>query len=97
METNRPWLVVDPIAVPGAQRPLPKHPEKLLPKFDPDSDVTHEDHKKQFILSLLLMNVQHEDVVCRLFLYTFIGKASTWFSVLPQDPSHLGKSLKLLS
>jgi hypothetical protein len=23
--------------------------------------------------------VQHEDVVCRLFPYTFVGQASTWF------------------
>ena len=44
MTTNRPWLVVDVIAVLGAQHPLPKHPEKLLPKFDPDNDVTPKDH-----------------------------------------------------
>ena len=25
------------------------------------------------------MDVQHEDVVCRLFPYTFINKSSTWF------------------
>jgi hypothetical protein len=31
------------------------------------------------MLSLRLMDVQHEDVVCRLFPYTFVGQASTWF------------------
>ena len=67
------------IVVPGAQHPLPKHPEKLLPKFDHDNDVTLEDHIKQFMLSLRLKNVQHDDVVCRLFPYTFVGQASTWF------------------
>ena len=41
---------MDVIAVPDAQHPLPKHPEKLLPKFDPDHDVTLEDHIKLFIL-----------------------------------------------
>ena len=79
MAANKPWLAVDVIAVLGAQHPLPKHPKKLLPKFDPDNDITPEDHIKQFILSLILLDVQHEDVVYRLFPYTFVGQAPTWF------------------
>ena len=31
-----------------------------------------------------LMSVQDENVVCRLFPYTFEGKASTWYFSLPQ-------------
>ena len=31
------------------------------------------------MLSLRLLDVQHEDVVCRLFPYTFVAQASTWF------------------
>ena len=31
-----------------------------------------------------LMSVQAKDVVCRLFPYTFEGKASTWYCSLPQ-------------
>jgi hypothetical protein len=31
------------------------------------------------MLYLILMNVEHEDVVCRFFPYTFQGKASPWF------------------
>jgi len=73
MAANRPWLVVDVIAVPRAQHPLPKHPKNLLPKFDLVNDITPEDHIKQFTLSLRLLDVQHEDVVCRLFSYTFVG------------------------
>jgi hypothetical protein len=64
MEANQPWLVVDAIVVPGGQHPLPKHPKKLLPRFDPDNDVLLEDHIKQFMISLILLNVEHEDVVC---------------------------------
>ena len=79
MAANRHWLVMNVIAVPRPQYPIPKHPEKLLPKFDPDNDVTPEDHIKHFILSLRLLDVQHEDVVFRLFPYTFVGQASTWF------------------
>ena len=29
--------------------------------------------------SVIILDVQHEDVVCRLFPYTFVCKASTWF------------------
>ena len=79
MVANRSWLAMDAIAVPYIQHLFPKHPKKLLLKFDPDTDVTPEDHIKQFMLSLTLMDVQHEDVVCRLFPYTFVGQASTWF------------------
>ena len=79
MAANRPWLAMDVVAVPGAQHPLPMHPEIFLPKFDPDNDVTPKDHIKQFMLSLRLLDVQLEDVVCRLFPYTFVGQASTWF------------------
>ena len=31
------------------------------------------------MISLRLLDVKHEDVVCILFPYTFLGKASTWF------------------
>ena len=79
MESSQPWLVVDVIAVPGAQHPLPKHTKRRLPKFDLDNDVLLEDHIKQFMFSLRLMDVEHEDIVCRLFPYTFVGKTSIWF------------------
>ena len=46
MAVDRPWLSTNAIMVPGAQHPLLKHPEKLLPKFDPVNDVTLEDHIK---------------------------------------------------
>jgi hypothetical protein len=75
----RPWLDQDAIALPGAQHPLPKHMEKWLPKFDPDSKQIAEDHIKIFMLAIRLCNVEHEDVVCRLFPYTFEGNASTWY------------------
>jgi hypothetical protein len=75
----RPWLDQDVVAVPGAQHPLPKHPEKWLLKFDPDSKQIAEDHIKKFMLVVRLHNVEHEDVVYRLFPYTFEGNASTWY------------------
>jgi hypothetical protein len=75
----RPWLDQDAVAVPGPQHPLPKHPEKWLTKFDPDSKQLAEDHIKKFMLDIRLCNIEHEDVVCRLFPYTFEGSAPTWY------------------
>ena len=76
---NMPWMDQDAVAVPGIQHPLPKHPEKLLPKFNPESNEPAEDHVKKFMLAVRLLDVEHEDVVCRIFPYTFEGKASTWY------------------
>ena len=33
--------------------------------------------------ALSLMNVEHEDVICILFLHTLQGKATKWFFNLP--------------
>ena len=74
----------DSIIVPKAQHLLPKHLEKLLPKFDLNNDVLPEDHIKHFMLFLRLLNVELEYVVCTLFPYTFQGNASTWFFILSQ-------------
>ena len=71
MEANQPFLIVDAIPISSAQHPLPKHLEKIIPKFNLDNDVLLEDHIRKFMLSLRLLNVEHEDVVCRLFPYTF--------------------------
>ena len=62
MAANRPWIATDVIVVPRTQHLLLKHPKTLLPKFDPNNDVTPEDNIKQFMLSLRLLDVQHEDV-----------------------------------
>jgi hypothetical protein len=75
----RPWLDHDVVAVPRAHHPLPKHPEKWLPKFDPDSKKIAEDHIKKFMLAIRLRNIENEDVVCSFFPYTFEGNASTWY------------------
>lgn len=80
MENNnndnlQPWLLHDGLAIPGRQHHLRKHPEKLLPRFNPDSKEPAEDHIQKFLLANRLLSVQVENVVCRLFPYTFEGKA----------------------
>jgi hypothetical protein len=61
--TARPWLDQYVVAIPKTQHPLPNHTEKWLPKFDPDSKQSAEDHIKKFMLVFRLRNVEHEDVV----------------------------------
>jgi hypothetical protein len=79
MAGYNPWLTIDAIAIPGPTHTLPKKPQKFLPKYDPDDDVSPEQHIKQFMDSLNLMNVEHEDVVCKLFPHTLQGKTTKWF------------------
>jgi hypothetical protein len=47
--------------------------------YDLETSVLPEDHIKKFILTIRLMNIQHEDLVCRIFPYTFENSSSTWY------------------
>ena len=70
MESNPQRLTINALSIPGPQNPLPKHPEKIFPKFDPDDDILLQNHINKFTLAMNIMNVQHEDVACRLFCFT---------------------------
>ena len=70
MAANPRWLTINALVIPGPQNPLPKHLEKLLPKLDPDADMLPKNHIDKFMLDMNIMNVQHEDVACRLFYFT---------------------------
>jgi hypothetical protein len=82
-QNNQPCLARDVFSIHGRVHNFPRHPETLLPKFDPETLGFLDDHIKKFILSIKLMNVQHEDVVCRLFPYIFDNSASMWYFNLP--------------
>lgn len=72
------WLAQYVVAVPRVQHDLPKSPKKIIPKCDPEKkEDTLEDHINKFMLSLYLMNLKHEDMVCQLFPYNFQVKEST--------------------
>ena len=79
MAANPQCLTINPLAISGPQNPLPKNPNRLLPKFDPDNDILPKTHLDKFMLAMNIMNVQHEDVACRLFCLTLQGKASSLF------------------
>jgi hypothetical protein len=83
LQYNQPWLFGDVVAFLGRVHNLPQHLENLLPKYDPETSGFPKDHIKKFILMIRLMNIQHEDVVCRLFPYMFENSSSTWYFNLP--------------
>ena len=78
-----PWLNTGAVSFLGDIHDLSKNHEKILPKFDPDNREAPEDHISIFMLVVNLKGVQYEDVVCRLFPYTFEGRDSTWYFSLP--------------
>ena len=67
----------DNFAIPGDAHALPRHPEKILSSFDLDKKDPTEDHIHKFMLALRLMNVEHEDIVYKIFPFTFEGKDMT--------------------
>ena len=54
---DRTCLQRGAIVVPGLQHNPPKHPNKLLPKFDPDDKGLAKNHIDKFILDVQTMNV----------------------------------------
>jgi len=55
--------------MPAPLHPLPKHPEKWLPKFNPDYGLLVEEILHNYMLAINLNDVDEEDVVVRLFLH----------------------------
>jgi hypothetical protein len=50
------------------------YPNLILAKFG-----LSEDHINNFILAIKLLNIQHADVVCHHFPYTFENKSFIWY------------------
>ena len=58
---------------------FPHNPEKELTKFDPEKGISVDDHLQSFYFSLERLAIEHEDVVCVLFLHTFEAKDFAWY------------------
>jgi len=54
-----PWLSPDAVSVLGDQHDLPKHPDKYIPRFDPNKNEPPEDHLKDFMMAIHIMRVQY--------------------------------------
>ena len=63
----------------GPLNPLPAHPEKWLPKFNPDNGLPAEEHINNFMLSINVNEVVEEDAIVGLFPYTLQGSVGSWY------------------
>jgi hypothetical protein len=66
----------------GQLHEMPRKFDKILPKFKPDKSGSLEDHVNNLFLAIHLLGAEHDDIVCRIFPYTFSRKASTWYFIL---------------
>jgi hypothetical protein len=80
------WMSQGALNLVGPLHEMPRKSDNILPKFDPEISGSPGDHLNNFFLATHMLNVQHEDTVCRLFPYTFSSRASTWyFSLSPNS------------
>lgn len=62
----------------GPLHPFPTHPQKWLPKFNPDDGLWAKEHIDNFMLFINLKEVVEEDAVVRLFSYSLQGLVGSW-------------------
>jgi hypothetical protein len=62
----------------GSPHKLPKDFKEWLPIFSGEDLTTPEDHLYIFLRSLESCD-QHEDILMKIFTYTFVGRAKDWF------------------
>ena len=72
----------------GPLHELPRKEVTFLPKFDGEGNITTLEHIRKYESVLRLLYIQYEDVVCRTFPFTFEGKVSKWYYVLPINTTH---------
>jgi len=80
---QRPWTNPGVDTTPTPLSQFPSHPEKWLPRFNPDIGILGDEHINNFMLSINLNGVTEEDVVIRIFKYTLQGAAGSWYFSLP--------------
>ena len=78
-----PWNNPGAVLMPAPLSQVPAHPEKWLPKFNPEASMLAEEQINNFMLSINLNGVTNEDVVVQLFPYTLQGTAGSWHFSLP--------------
>ena len=72
----------------GPLHELPRKVVAILPNFDGEGNITTLEHIIKYESILCLLNITYEDVVCRLFPFTFEGKVSYWYYFFPIHTFH---------
>ena len=73
------------LGIPGFPHPIPNDLRDKVTKFAGNNAVTGEEHLKKFIDMLNDYEVEHEDVVMKLFVHSLTEDARDWFRRLPDD------------
>ena len=73
------------VGIPGAPNPISFDLRDKVIKFFGNNVVTGEEHLRVFIDMLNDYEVEHEDVVMKLFVHSLIEDARDWFKRLPDD------------
>ena len=60
----------------GPLHELPRNKVAFLPNFNDEGNITALEHIRKYESALHLLDITYEDVVCRLFPFTFEGKVS---------------------
>ena len=64
---------------------MPMNFDQSFPKFEPNEGIFVDDHLQSFYLDLEGLQVEHEDVVYRLFPRTLKFKAVSWYFALQEN------------
>ena len=90
------WESNNALSLQGPLHELPRKVVDLLPRFKGEGNASANEHIKKYESIICLLNVVHEDVVCRLFPLTLEGKDFCWFNVLPIHSIHNWSQFKKL-
>ena len=72
----------------GPLHELSRKAVAFLPKFNGEGNITTLEHIRKYESILGLLDIQYEDVVCRIFPFTFEIKVSDWYFVIPIHTIH---------
>ena len=74
-----------PLQLPQPFNQMPQDYLKILPHFSGEDEQTTENHIVVFCNFAESLNVEHLDVVLRLFVQSLDGEARKWFKGLPNN------------
>ena len=73
------------IGIPGFPNPISNDLRDKVINFSSNNGVVGEEHLRKFIDMLNDYEVEHEDVVMKLFVHSLTEDARDWFRRLPDD------------
>lgn len=90
-----PALMGSPLYILGFFHEIPSHLYDRLPLFFPNSGKNASEHVETCRRIFILLQVQHEDVVCQLFIRTLQGTARQWYDNLPLESIYSWMELEI--